>query len=240
MLHELSNSAYTEDEQNMINWFRANNTDLPSVIDYYARKAVSDYIAANPQTQPQKVYEIDDYTDDELYMADTKARFPDLTDEEIEAKLDTAKLNEDTFQKEVDALRAFYKAEADKEAEYAAVGVKHRLVISHNAFVHRYGSPFDIEQDVFAQWTELLRENVKPHVMVCGHAHELNVYYPENTDWNTNGSVCPVVIGSTIKKKENPVYFAGCGYIFGDDKIELVFTDSNGETVRKDELPLTR
>ena len=119
MLHELGNSAYTEDEQNMINWFRANNTDLPSVINYYARKAVADYVAANPQQEPQKVYEIDDYTDDELYMADMKARFPDFTDEEIEAKLDAAKLNEDTFKKEVDSLRAFYKEEADKEAEYA-------------------------------------------------------------------------------------------------------------------------
>lgn len=122
-----------------------------------------------------------------------------------------------------------------KEDEYEAQDVKHKIVISHNAFVHRYFSPFDIEQDLFAQWSKLLRENVKPEVMICGHAHELNIYYPENSDWNTNGSVCPVVIGSKIKKKK-PVYFAGCGYVFNDENIEIVFTDSNGETLKKETL----
>ena len=40
---------------------------------------------------------------------------------------------------------------------------------------------------------------------------------------------------STIKKK-NPVYFAGCGYIFNEENIEIVFTDSNGETLRQEKL----
>ena len=143
------------------------------------------------------------------------------------------------------ACHAFRERQSDflkkiienKENEYEAEGVKHRLVISHNAFVHRYQPPFDIEQDIFTEWSKLLRENVKPEVMICGHAHELNIYYPENSDWNTNGSVCPVVIGSTIKK-QNPAYFAGCGYVFNDEGIEIVFTDSNGEKLRKEYLPI--
>ena len=125
----------------------------------------------------------------------------------------------------------------NKENEYEANGVKHKLVISHNAFVHSYQPPFDIEQDIFSEWSKLLRENVKPEVMICGHAHELNIYQPEDSEWNTNGSICPVVIGSTIEKKE-PVYFAGCGYVFNDKNVEIVFTDSNGETLRKEQLPL--
>ncbi len=123
----------------------------------------------------------------------------------------------------------------NKENEYEAEGVKHKLVISHNAFVHRYNPPFDIEQDIFAEWSELLRENIKPEIMICGHAHELDIYYPENSDWNNNGIVCPVVIGSTIKKRK-PVYFAGCGYVFNDDRIEVIFTDSNGEILRKETI----
>ena len=127
----------------------------------------------------------------------------------------------------------------NKDKEYEAEGVKHKLIISHNAFVHRYSPPFDIEQDIFAQWSKLLRENVKPDVMICGHAHELNIYYPENTAWNNNGSVCPVVIGSKIIKK-SPVYYAGCGYIFNDDNIEVVFTDSNGDILGKESLSLNK
>ena len=123
----------------------------------------------------------------------------------------------------------------NKENEYEAEGVTHKIIISHNAFVHRYQHPFDIEQDIFAEWSKLLRENVKPEVMICGHAHELNIYYPENSDWNNNGSICPVVIGSTIKK-EKPVYFAGCGYIFNDESIQVVFTNSKGETLREEQL----
>lgn len=126
----------------------------------------------------------------------------------------------------------------NKKNEYEAEGVKHKLVISHNAFVHRYQPPFDIEQELFAEWTGLLRENVKPDVMICGHAHELNIYYPETTEWNNNGSICPVVIGSAIQKKA-PLYYAGCGYVFNDENIEVVFTDSNGETLRNEHLHLS-
>ncbi len=123
----------------------------------------------------------------------------------------------------------------NKENEYDAEGVKHKIVISHNAFSHRYHPPFDIEQDIFAEWSELLRENVKPEIMICGHAHELNVYYPENRNWNNNGSICPVVIGGTVKKRK-PIYFAGCGYVFNDDRIEVTFTDSNGKILKKETI----
>lgn len=121
----------------------------------------------------------------------------------------------------------------NKENEYEFKGIKHKLVISHNAFTHRYNPPFDIEQDIFAEWARLLRENVKPEVMICGHAHELNVYYPENTEWNTNGSISPVVIGSTVEKDDEN-YFAGCGYIFNQDEIKLIFTDSNGKIIKEE------
>ena len=115
MLKELGDPGYTDYEKNVINWMRSNNADLQSIVDFYSRQAVENYIAS--QGTPEKTYSIDDYTDDELYMADMKARFPDFTDEEIEAKLDTAKLNEETFKKEVDSLRNYYKAEEDAQAQ---------------------------------------------------------------------------------------------------------------------------
>lgn len=117
VLKELGDSGYTDYEKNLINWFRSNNIDLQGVVDYYSKKAVDDYIAS--QGTPEKTYSIDDYSDDELYMADMKARFPDFTDEEIESKLDAAKLNEDTFKKEIDNLRQYYMAEEDAQAQQA-------------------------------------------------------------------------------------------------------------------------
>ena len=120
----------------------------------------------------------------------------------------------------------------NKENEYEADGVNHKLVISHNPFTHQIEPPFDIEKDIFSEWTKLLREKIKPDIMICGHTHDLDVYYPENTEWNTNGSVCPVVTGGTVKKGAKK-YFAGCGYIFNDNEIKVIFTDSNGNKLKE-------
>lgn len=119
MLQELASSDYSDYEKSVINYLRVNNTDLQGVIEYFQNKAIEDYLAQNPDAAHQKSYKIDDYSDDELYIADLAARFQDLTEDELNSKLESAKLNEEVFKKEVDSLRAFYKAEEDKQAEEA-------------------------------------------------------------------------------------------------------------------------
>ncbi len=116
--------------------------------------------------------------------------------------------------------------------EYEAKGVKHRLVVSHSPFTHRQEPPFDIEGEIYAQWISLLKESVKPDVMVCGHTHELNAYLADDTKWHTNASVCPVVVGGDLEKGDE-VWFAGCGYIFKDNEISVIFTDSNGRVIKE-------
>lgn len=119
MLQELASSGYTDYEKEVINYLRVNNTDLQGVISYFQNKAIEDYLAQNPDKVQQKEYTIDDYSDDELYMADLAAKYPDFTEEELNTRLETAKVNEELFKKEVDSLRAFYKAEEDRQAEEA-------------------------------------------------------------------------------------------------------------------------
>lgn len=119
ILKELASSEYTDYEKEVINYLRVNNTDLQGVINYFQNKAIEDYLAQNPEAAHQKSYSIDDYSDDELYIADLAARFPDFTEEELNAKLESAKMNEDVFKKEVDSLRTFYKGEEDRQAEAA-------------------------------------------------------------------------------------------------------------------------
>ena len=117
---------------------RSNNTDLEGIVNYYANQAVQNYI--NSQTAPEKTYSIDEYSDEELYMADLKARFPDFTDEEIEAKLDNAKLNEETFKKEVDSLRSYYKAEEDAQAQEAEVQEQQQYEALRNSVLDAAGN----------------------------------------------------------------------------------------------------
>ena len=117
MLQELASSDFTDYERSVVNYLRQNNTDLQGVINYFSQKAVEDYLAQNPNAVPQKTYTIDDYSDDELYIADLAAKFPDFTEDELNEKLNSAKANEELFKKEVDSLREFYKGEEDRQAE---------------------------------------------------------------------------------------------------------------------------
>ena len=119
MLQELGASRYTDYEKEVIDYLRRNNTDLQGVINYFQNKAIEDYLAQNPDKVQQKEYKIDDYSDDELYIADLAAKFPDFTEEELTEKLDAAKTNEELFKKEVDSLRQFYKDEEERQNEEA-------------------------------------------------------------------------------------------------------------------------
>ena len=113
---ELSNPGYTDYENQVIDYLRRNNATLDDIINFYSQKAIEDYLAANPNSVPQRVYDIDSYTDDEVYLADLKNKYPDFTDEELVEKLDSAKLNEDLFNKEVTAIRASQKEYEEQQA----------------------------------------------------------------------------------------------------------------------------
>lgn len=119
MLQELATSDYTDYEREVIDYLRRNNTDLQGIINYFQKKAVEDYLSENPDQVRQKEYKIDDYSDDELYISDMKLKYPDFTDEELNERLESAKVNEDLFKKEVDALRAYYKEQEDNQAKEA-------------------------------------------------------------------------------------------------------------------------
>lgn len=111
----------------------------------------------------------------------------------------------------------------DAQREYAASGVKTRLVIVHNPFTRQYGAPFDIEQATYRRWTRLLREYVKPHLMICGHTHECAINYPGCHE-DVFGQPCTVVVASEPQRDR----FIGGGFTIDDHQIEVVFTDSLG------------
>lgn len=117
IVNSVSDPGLSQHETDVINYLRQNNVTFNQVIDYFSKKAVEDYLAQNPDQAHQKSYTIDDYTDDELYLADLKSKYPEFTDEELMSKLESAKSNETLFKKEVDALRVEYKKQEDAEIE---------------------------------------------------------------------------------------------------------------------------
>lgn len=122
MLQELTAPDLSQHEVEVINYLRQNRVSFNEVIDYFANQRLEAYLNEHPEDRPQREYSIDDYSDDELYLADMKSKYPSFTDEELLSKLNTAKYDENLFKKEVDALRESYKAQEDqmlKDAELA-------------------------------------------------------------------------------------------------------------------------
>ena len=115
--------------------------------------------------------------------------------------------------------------------EYAAPDVEHKLIICHIPFSFINHPPFDIEQELYGEWCALLREHIKPEVMICGHTHKLSVSMPgDETD--ALGAPCPVVVASEPSLKAGT--FIGGGFIFDNGTIRVVFCD--GEKIIKEEL----
>lgn len=114
---------------------------------------------------------------------------------------------------------------SEKSKEYEGDGVEVKLVICHNPFTRKDNPPFDIEQELYAHWAELLREHIKPDLMICGHTHDTAVWEPGGRH-DFLGQPCKIVIGSNVKKDIGK--FIGCGYIFDENKTEIVFTNSDG------------
>jgi DNA replication protein DnaC len=105
------------------------------------------------------------------------------------------------------------------------LGVKTRIIVTHNPFSQQHPAPFDIEEDIYREWCRILREQIKPDLMLFAHTHEYGIH-PVGSEWDHLGQPCPAVIGAEPRKDR----FIGCGLIIGDDKISVVFTDSNGQT----------
>ena len=122
--------------------------------------------------------------------------------------------------------------------EYLAEGIKYRLVIVHNPFTNTLEPPFDIEQDLFKKWVDLLGEYVKPQALISGHLHRTLVCHPGG-ELDDKGQPCPVVVGSDILS-ENGVR---CGYIgaaltLDGLNMKVEFTDHNQAVLEQETFPI--
>ena len=120
--------------------------------------------------------------------------------------------------------------------EYDADGVTHKLVISHIPFTHINESPFDIEQELYAEWTRLMRDSIKPDLLLYGHYHCVEIVQPGDR-FDSQGQPCNAIIGSKpIFNKEGGNSFVGCGIILMENgKKRIVFNDDKG-FIHKDEM----
>ena len=154
ILKNLTDSGLSTQEKADLNYLRQNGLNLKSYGSAISQQSVQNYLAQHPEGQPERVYGIDDYTDDELYLADLKSKYPEFTDEELLSKLDSAKDNEDLYIKEVTALRNSYKEDEDnmirqqQEAEKQQyVDLQNNLMAATRDFTEVLLDPDDPESD---------------------------------------------------------------------------------------------
>lgn len=117
--------------------------------------------------------------------------------------------------------------------EYNSPGIKHKIVVVHNPFTYQQEEPFNIEEDLYREWLSILKNDIKPEVMICGHTHALYVNRP-GCERDSLGQACVVVEGSKPEYENNK--YSAVGYIFDNDGIEAVFNDSDGNLIMREKI----
>ena len=118
------------------------------------------------------------------------------------------------------------------DGEYAAEDVRYKMVISHVPFPLKRKEPFDIESEIYTKWCKLLKEYIKPDMILSGHTHRLSIDVPGG-ETDAYGQPCTVVVGSAVENfmDEEKACFVGTGLVFHDGCIDVSMMDSNGKCV---------
>lgn len=94
-----------ESEIQLINAIRSSGMNPAEYLQYVSNNQVQNYIENNYQPQ----FEIDQYSDDELFLMDFMSRTGEVTEDEAVEALERAKANENLYRKQVEAIRNEYK-----------------------------------------------------------------------------------------------------------------------------------
>lgn len=106
-----------DDEISFVNYLRQNQLTPDELINHVKQQAIQEYLATQ-----QPLESVASMNDDEIFLTDLLARVKDITDEEAQQELDTAKLNNAIYTKKVEALRKdLLEKETFKQQEEAAI-----------------------------------------------------------------------------------------------------------------------
>ena len=121
----------------------------------------------------------------------------------------------------------FIRSVAEKDG---FLNKKYRFVISHIPFPIRntnpWGSekaPFDIENDIYDEWTALVNESFKPQFFFGGHYHEIELIR-KDSERNTRKVCCDILLGS---KPEGKTDFIGACVTVNRNCCLIRFVDKN-------------
>ncbi len=127
---------------------------------------------------------------------------------------------------------------ANAATEYNADGIALKLVVCHIPFaIPRPKAPFNIDVPLFKQWSDLLKDNVKPDVMLSGHIHRTSIRQPDDPGLRFKAA-CPVITGSHVDR-ENKI-LAGCALEWTPGNLKVLFTDQDKKVLGEHTLTLPK
>ena len=101
-------------------------------------------------------------------------------------------------------LKFIKKIIENSRKEYEAEGVKQKIIVTHDPFTEYLPhQTSDEDMITYKEWAKLLREYVKPDVMICGHVHQAYITNVGD-ELDRLGQACPVVVGSAPGRTANP------------------------------------
>lgn len=108
--------VFNDNNTSFLQYLQENNLTVDEYLEKYKDAILSELEQSYIQS-----YEIDAYSDNELFLLDLKNKF-ELSDEELAAELEKELKNEPLFKKKVDSIRAEYKKleDLDKQAKQQA------------------------------------------------------------------------------------------------------------------------
>lgn len=141
-----------ESEIQLINMVRSSGMSPSEYIDYIRQGVISEV------SQPEPQYDIDQYTDDELFLMDLLSRTPDISQDEALEALEKAKSNEGLYTKRINAMRAEYQQieqenlaqaqlEEEQEAEQQYNQFASQIVDEINGLTEFQGYDLNMDDD---------------------------------------------------------------------------------------------
>lgn len=109
--HGDDNAPDLDDEEvDLLNSIRKSNMPVNDFINAIREQAISDYLQSGGN---ERYYSVDELNDDDLYMSDYKSKVPNATEEEVIAALETAKSNQQVFERTMQGMRETYKQQEE-------------------------------------------------------------------------------------------------------------------------------
>ena len=139
--------------------------------------------------------------------------------------------------KETDFLRSLVSAETP---EYCSHDIRYRFVLSHIPFMHTDYNPmlkihvFDIEQETYGEWVDLINTKIRPDFGLFGHVHKTGIIYGMQK-YNDKGFLAPVVLGG----RPDGAKVEGCGIVLKNTSAEILFNTGNTVNGKTERFQLT-